>query len=284
MPALTRAGQPLVGRVASYVVALSDCLADALASPVPISVCLPSVFGYFGIELLAVSTPPGSLLFRLMELRSRRQISRAVDSGISQAVQVLRELAEVIGCERYVRFSGWLVDMKFGKLRSSMLADYRTHAICERVSPEANSGLDSGESVGVLDGRKVVFVVPAVPQPLVLPACEKPNLGDLSGDHARVDKIESISAHKRTVLQPCGTGQYQRTLGGMETNAPAQDVIDELRSSPTISVDTYWQVMGISRSLAYSLIRDGSIPVIRLGRRLRIPSAAVLKMLEGEPT
>lgn len=68
----------------------------------------------------------------------------------------------------------------------------------------------------------------------------------------------------------------------MKTNAPAQDVIDELRSSPTISVGTYGQLMGIGRSLAYRLARDGSIPVIRLGRRLRIPSAAVLKMLDAE--
>ncbi len=58
--------------------------------------------------------------------------------------------------------------------------------------------------------------------------------------------------------------------------------MDELHSSPTISVETYAQLMGIGRSLAYNLARDGSIPVIRLGRRLRIPSAAVLKMLDAE--
>lgn len=56
----------------------------------------------------------------------------------------------------------------------------------------------------------------------------------------------------------------------------------ELRSSPTISVEKFGQVTGIGRSLAYTLANNGSIPVIRLGRRLRIPSAAVLKMLDAE--
>nr|WP_286144545.1 MULTISPECIES: excisionase family DNA-binding protein [unclassified Mycobacterium] len=58
--------------------------------------------------------------------------------------------------------------------------------------------------------------------------------------------------------------------------------MDELRSSPTISVEACAQVMGIGRSLAYDLAREGSIPVIRLGRRLRVPSAAVLRMLDAD--
>lgn len=261
-----------------------DCLAYALAGLVPISVGLPSVFGYIGIELLAVSTPPGPFLFRLMELRSRRQISRAFDSGISQAVQVLRELAEVIGRERYVRFSGRLVDMKFGKLRSSILADYRTHAICERVSPEENSGLDSGERVGVLDGRKVASVVPAVPQPLALP-CERPNLGDLSGDLARADKIESISAHKRTVRRHCVQVNTTAMLNGMGTTEnTARLTLDDLRrEGVTVSVERAGTYCGVSRSLAYQLARDGSLPTIKLGsRRVRVPTAALLRLLGAE--
>jgi excisionase family DNA binding protein len=67
----------------------------------------------------------------------------------------------------------------------------------------------------------------------------------------------------------------------MNANIPTADVMDELRSSPTISVENYARVMGIGRSLAYSLAREGAIPVIRLGHRLRVPSAAVLRMLEG---
>lgn len=67
----------------------------------------------------------------------------------------------------------------------------------------------------------------------------------------------------------------------MKANASAVDVMGELRSSPTISVEAYAQVMGIGRSLAYDLAREGSIPVIRLGRRLRVPSAAVLRILDA---
>lgn len=60
------------------------------------------------------------------------------------------------------------------------------------------------------------------------------------------------------------------------------DVMDELHSRPTISVESYAEVMGISRSFAYNLAKAGGIPVIRLGRRMRVPSAAVLRMLEFE--
>jgi excisionase family DNA binding protein len=60
------------------------------------------------------------------------------------------------------------------------------------------------------------------------------------------------------------------------------DGMDELRSNPTISVESYARVMGVSRGYAYNLAKVGGIPVIRVGRRLRIPSAAVLRMLEAE--
>ncbi len=60
------------------------------------------------------------------------------------------------------------------------------------------------------------------------------------------------------------------------------DVMDELRSRPTISVEDYALVMGVSRSYAYNLAKVGGIPVIRVGRRLRVPSAAVLRMLEAQ--
>jgi excisionase family DNA binding protein len=62
----------------------------------------------------------------------------------------------------------------------------------------------------------------------------------------------------------------------------SDDALDELRSKPTISIEGYARVMGISRSFAYSLAREGEIPIIRVGRRFRVPSAAILRMLEGE--
>lgn len=39
-------------------------------------------------------------------------------------------------------------------------------------------------------------------------------------------------------------------------------------------------LLGISRALAYELLRQGSIPSVRLGRRIVVPRAALLAMLD----
>jgi excisionase family DNA binding protein len=43
-------------------------------------------------------------------------------------------------------------------------------------------------------------------------------------------------------------------------------------------------VLGISRSSAYAAINRGEIPVIRLGSRLLVPTAAIRQMLGIDPT
>jgi excisionase family DNA binding protein len=66
------------------------------------------------------------------------------------------------------------------------------------------------------------------------------------------------------------------------TRTTPMDIKDKLRSDPTISVEDYAALMGIGRSLGYRLAEQNAIPgLIRLGRRLRVSSAAVLRMLEG---
>ena len=49
---------------------------------------------------------------------------------------------------------------------------------------------------------------------------------------------------------------------------------------PTISVDEFAAVAGISRSSAFAAVRNGEVPSIRFGKRIRIPTAAVRRMLE----
>jgi excisionase family DNA binding protein len=59
-------------------------------------------------------------------------------------------------------------------------------------------------------------------------------------------------------------------------------ILDELHSSTTVSVERAAQALGISRAYAYTLVKSGDLPVIRLGvRRVRIPSAALLRLLGG---
>jgi excisionase family DNA binding protein len=48
---------------------------------------------------------------------------------------------------------------------------------------------------------------------------------------------------------------------------------------PTISVEDAGRVLGISRGLAYQGVRDGSIPSLRVGRRILVPTARLLELL-----
>mgnify|MGYP001117034482 CR=1 FL=1 len=48
----------------------------------------------------------------------------------------------------------------------------------------------------------------------------------------------------------------------------------------TLTVEEAAHLLGISRGLAYELARCGKLPVVRLGRRLLVPKAALNKMLQ----
>ncbi len=51
----------------------------------------------------------------------------------------------------------------------------------------------------------------------------------------------------------------------------------------TISVERAGRLLGISRGLAYDLVRRGEIPAIRLGRRLVVPAVAIDEILHDRP-
>lgn len=48
----------------------------------------------------------------------------------------------------------------------------------------------------------------------------------------------------------------------------------------TYNVETAARVLGISRALAYQLVRQGDIPSVKLGRRLLIPQEALTVLLK----
>jgi excisionase family DNA binding protein len=52
------------------------------------------------------------------------------------------------------------------------------------------------------------------------------------------------------------------------------------QTTPTLTVEEAGQIMGVGRSLAYAAARDGSLPTIRLGKRILVPTASLLRMLE----
>jgi excisionase family DNA binding protein len=48
----------------------------------------------------------------------------------------------------------------------------------------------------------------------------------------------------------------------------------------TLSVEEAARLLGISRQLAYTGVKEGRIPAIRIGRRLLVPRRALERLLE----
>ncbi len=52
----------------------------------------------------------------------------------------------------------------------------------------------------------------------------------------------------------------------------------------TISVDTAAKLLGISRGLAYEMVRQGKIPALHFGRIVRVPRHALEQLLNAQGT
>jgi excisionase family DNA binding protein len=59
----------------------------------------------------------------------------------------------------------------------------------------------------------------------------------------------------------------------------AADALHKVRTQPTISVDEYSAVIGVDRQTAYAAAKRGDIPTVGVGRRVRVPSAPVRRLL-----
>jgi excisionase family DNA binding protein len=69
------------------------------------------------------------------------------------------------------------------------------------------------------------------------------------------------------------------TSGGQAGSMPVQRKKVGDSHCLTISVEEAARILGISRGTAYAHAHDGSLPTIRLGRRLLVPKAGLEKML-----
>ena len=49
----------------------------------------------------------------------------------------------------------------------------------------------------------------------------------------------------------------------------------------TLTIEAAGRLLGVSRNSAYEAARRNEIPVIRLGRRLLVPRAALMRLLDG---
>lgn len=61
-------------------------------------------------------------------------------------------------------------------------------------------------------------------------------------------------------------------------NAPA---LPDPEQCPTVDLwPTSGQALGLSRNLTYQAARIGDIPTVRFGSRIRVPTAALRKLLQ----
>jgi excisionase family DNA binding protein len=62
----------------------------------------------------------------------------------------------------------------------------------------------------------------------------------------------------------------------------AKPALDLDTLPPTVDVQTAARILGISRGSAYEAVRRGDLYAIKLGRRLRVPTAWLRQKLEGQ--
>jgi excisionase family DNA binding protein len=61
-------------------------------------------------------------------------------------------------------------------------------------------------------------------------------------------------------------------MGAIDNDAAARRL--------TLTVEEAGQLLGVSRSYAYELVRQGALPCLRLGRRIVIPVRALEALLD----
>lgn len=69
---------------------------------------------------------------------------------------------------------------------------------------------------------------------------------------------------------------------GNHDTAPAP-TLEDVRHRATLTVDEYAAFVGVSRSTAYLAVNAGEVTSIRVGRRVLIPTPALLRSLGDVP-
>lgn len=62
-------------------------------------------------------------------------------------------------------------------------------------------------------------------------------------------------------------------------NQGVANLLAEVHREPTMSVEVAGKILGLSRNSAYEAARRGDIPVLRIGRRVLVPTAKLLELL-----
>lgn len=59
--------------------------------------------------------------------------------------------------------------------------------------------------------------------------------------------------------------------------------VDSEELPPTLSVEQAGELVGVGRNAAYRAAHRGELPAFRVGRKLRVPTADLLRLLGVEP-
>lgn len=51
-----------------------------------------------------------------------------------------------------------------------------------------------------------------------------------------------------------------------------------------LTVDQAAKILGISRGLAFAAVNNGTIPALRIGRRILVPRVRLAQLIEGKTT
>ena len=74
-----------------------------------------------------------------------------------------------------------------------------------------------------------------------------------------------------------------KNLSAVEGDKPGSKKVvlagQSVSQRQTLSVEDAGEILGLSRGAAYARAKDGSLPTIRLGKRLLVPKAALDKLL-----
>ena len=93
--------------------------------------------------------------------------------------------------------------------------------------------------------------------------------GSATAGHIRRSRIEDRLIGRPGRISPGSWHQTHRTFRG-----------DRL----VLSVAEAGALLGLSRAFAYELVARGELPVVRFGRRIVVPKAALLELLSSTPS
>lgn len=78
---------------------------------------------------------------------------------------------------------------------------------------------------------------------------------------------------------------YCRAIDGRDVSRRTDSMLPDPATRPVLTAEEAFAELGIDRSTGYKSIRDGTfpVPIIRVGRIIRVPTAALRRLLLVDP-